>query len=235
MKYKNIFNSASIFYLCLSLILLFAACSRNTEYGPKEGEEESGISSDSDEREPYGLQPDDLTFNDEQEGQEEGVDDEYPADEDYPRNDVVAGEDNEASEVEYGQADTVYDENQAMYPSDKIQEETNLNSNKPMQLDSEFASVQVKKLYATLNRRKTQLENQIRELENMPGNSEDSSVIQGNIEKLKLYREKLDTEIAKVLSLDEENYEEVLESAQAAMKGSGALMQEKDMRIQQGY
>jgi hypothetical protein len=232
MKLNNIFSASSIFSLCIALMIGFTSCNRGSEYGPKEGEEESGISSESDESEAYGLEPDDLTFEDE----EGDTGNEYPADDDYPRNDVVAGEDNEAMEVEYGQADTAYDETQAMYPSEKIKDETNLNSNDPMKLQSDFRSVKKKKLLATLNSRRTSLENQIRELEKDPGNAEDSSVLKGNIEKLKLYRAKIDREITKVREAkDQRRFEEVAESAQAALKGSGALMQEENMRIQQGY
>lgn len=229
MMHKNIFNASAFFSILFATLLVLASCARNEEYGTKTGEE-------GEEPEAYGLQEEDLPGmgddNEAQTGTE--ATEEYPADE-APRGDVVAGEDNEAMEVEYGEADTTYDPQAAQYPTDKIKDETNLNSNDPMELDSDFESVQKKKLLATLNRHRTNLERTISDLEKAPGDSEDASTIAGNIEKLKLYREKIDLEIAKVRAVGEENFAEVAENAQAAMKGSGALMQSENMRIQRGY
>lgn len=230
MMHKNIFNATSFFSILFASLLVLASCARNEEYGTKTGEE-------GEEPEAYGLQEEDLPgMGDDNATQTEieASEESYPADE-SPRGDVVAGEDNEAMEVEYGQADTTYDPQAAQYPTDKIKDETNLNSNDPMELDSDFESVQKKKLLATLNRHRTNLERTISDLKNAPGDSGDSSTIAGNVEKLKLYREKIDLEIAKVRAVGEENFAEVAENAQAALKGSGALMQSKDMRIQQGY
>ena len=229
MMHKNIFNASAFFSILFAALLVLASCSRNEEYGTKTGGE-------GEEPEAYGLQEEDLPSmgdnNEAQTGTE--ASEEYPANE-TPRGDVVAGEDNEAIGVEYGEADTTYDPQAAQYPTDKIKDETNLNSNDPMELDSDFESVQKKKLLATLNRHRTNLERTISDLKNAPGDSGDSSTIAGNIEKLKLYREKIDLEIAKVRAVNEENFAEVAENAHAALKGSGALMQSENMRIQRGY
>ena len=227
MNIKNIFSPTSFFSLLLASIFLLSACSRNEEYGTKSGGE-------GEESEAYGLQEEDLPGMGDDNETSATDSEEYPAD-DSPRGDVVAGEDNEAIAVEYGEADTSYDAQVAQYPTDKIKDETNLNSNDPIELDSEFESIQKKKLLATLNRHRTNLERTISDLKNAPGDSEDSSTIAGNIEKLKLYREKIDLEIAKVRAVGEENFAEIAENAQAAIKGSGALMQSENMRIQQGY
>lgn len=224
---NNIFRSTSFFSILLSAFFLLSACDRGEEYGTKTGD-------DGEDPEAYGLQEEDLPDMGD-ETQTESNAENYPADE-SPRGDVVAGEDNEAMEVEYGEADSTYNPQAAQYPADKIKDETNLNSNDPMELDSDFESVKKKKLMATLNRHRTEVDNRIRELQNMPGNSEDSSIVAGNVEKLKLYREKLDLEIAKVIAVEDENVlEEVTESAQAAIRGAGALIQNETMQIQQGY
>lgn len=229
MNNRNIFSPSSFFSLLLAATFLMSACSRNEEYGTKTGDA-------GEEPEAYGLQEEDLPGmgNDEETTITTGDEEAYPAD-DAPRGDVVAGEDNEAIEVEYGEADTAYNPQAAQYPTDKIKDETNLNSNDPMELDSDFESVKKKKLLATLNRHRTNIETRIRELKNEPGNSEDSTTIEGNIEKLRLYREKLDLEIAKVRAVGEENFAEIAENAQAAIKGAGALLQSENMRIQRGY
>lgn len=225
---NNIFRSTSFFSILLSAFFLLSACDRGEEYGTKTGD-------DGEDPEAYGLQESDLPGSQDEAELESGAAEDYPADE-SPRGDVVAGEDNEAMEVEYGEADSTYNPQAAQYPADKIKDETNLNSNDPMELDSDFESVKKKKLMATLNRHRTEVDNRIRELQNMTGNSEDSSIVAGNVEKLKLYREKLDLEIAKVIAVEDENVlEEVTESAQATIRGAGALIQNEDMQIQQGY
>jgi len=117
------------------------------------------------------------------------------------------------------------------YPEDKVIEDTNLDDDKPLELDSEEMSLEKKKLLATLNKQRTELENQIRQLEDMPGNYNDTTTLAGNIEKMKQYLDKLDTEIAQVKEAGEENFDEAAETAQAAIEGAGALMNSKDMRI----
>jgi len=228
MNKTNIFTTTTFFSLLTAAFLFLTACDRGDEYGTKTGDGE-------DTPEAYGV--DDPNVIVEEEAAEDPIEDgEYP-EENTPRGDVVAGEDNEAREVEFGRADTAYDSEDAMYPASKIQEDANLNSNDPLALDSDMYSVEKKKLLATLNRHATMIENRIRELRKQPGNSEDSSTVAGNIEKLKVYKRKLDLELAKVRTVNEADAaaEEVFESAQAAIKGAGAVMQSKDMRIQRGY
>jgi len=220
MDIKHIFSSATFFSLLVVAALLISGCNRNDAYGVKSGGE-------GEEPDEYGLQEEDLPGM----GNE---DEAYPSGE-APRNDVVAGEDNQAERVEYGKADTSYDAQAAQYPADKIREETNLNSNDPLQLESGFRSIEKEKLLSTLNRQKTNIESRIRELEKMPGDAEDATTIEGNINRLKLYHEKIDNEITKVRSVEERDFEEVAESAQATIKGSGALLQSENMRIQRGY
>ncbi len=226
MNTKNIFNPTVFFSLSITVMLVMSACDRGSEYGTKTGGEDG-------KPEAYGLQEEDLPGMG-QDSETEGNKEEYPA-KDAPRNAVVAGEDNEAIEIEYGEADTSYDAQAAQYPTDKIKDDTNLNSNDPLQLDSDFESIKKKKLLATLNRHSTNLKGAIRNLQNAPGDAENATTIEGNIEKLKLYQKKIDREIAKVRAADEENFPEIAENAQAAIKGAGALIQSENMRIQQGY
>lgn len=228
MKTKIIFKSLPIFSLIIALMMVFVACDPGPRQGPKSGEA-------GEEPEAYGLQEDDLPGGEaEDEGSQADEQSEYPAEEN-PRGDVVAGEDNEAPRVEYGESEEEFNEEEAMYPAEKIEEETNLNSNDPLELDAEFMSVAKKMLMSTLNGHRTDLEYHIRELQQTSGNSEDSSVLAGNVEKLKLYLVKLDLEMAKVRAVDEKNFGEVAENAQAAIKGAGALIASRKMRITQGY
>jgi hypothetical protein len=144
-------------------------------------------------------------------------------------------ENGEPTEAVYSGADSAYDPEAAQYPVDKIKQETNLDDNVPLELDSQSESVQKKKLLATLNRHRTNLEKIITDLKKAPGNADNTSTIAGNIEKLEHYQKKIDQEIAKVRAADDSSLEEVAENATAAIKGSGALMQSENIRIQRGY
>ena len=146
-----------------------------------------------------------------------------------------AEESSEPTDAAYSEADSAYDPEAAQYPIDKIKQETNLDDNMPLELDSQSESVQKKKLLATLNRHRTNLEKTIADLKKEPGNTEDATTIAGNLEKLELYRNKIDQEIANVRAASDSTLEKVAENAMAAIKGSGALMQSENMRIQQGY
>ncbi|WPP48497.1 hypothetical protein [Catalinimonas niigatensis] len=213
MKNKIISKSLPVFSLIMALIWVFVACDPGPRQGPKSGEA-------GEEPEAYGLQEDDLPgVETEDEGNRAEGQSENSAQKNQ-ENDVAAGE---------------FSEEEAMYPAEKIEEETNLNSNDPLELDAEFMSVSKKMLMSTLNGHRTDLEHHIRELQQTPGNSEDSSVLAGNVEKLRLYLKKLDIEMAKVRGVDEENFGEVAESAQATIQGAGALIASRRMRITQGY
>ncbi|MDF9800187.1 hypothetical protein OKW21_005450 [Catalinimonas alkaloidigena] len=137
--------------------------------------------------------------------------------------------DNNAEDNSLGEAE--YDEDSAMYPEEKVMDSTNLADGQPVDLNTGVFRLDKQKLLSTLNLHKTELENQVRALEAKPGDQSDESVIEGNIEKYKTYLEKLDREIAQVNAADEENFSEVVPSAQAAIKGAGALINTRDMRI----
>ncbi len=131
-------------------------------------------------------------------------------------------------------ADSEYNENEAMYPADKVQQNTGLEDDKPLELDGPLV-LQQKKLMAMLNHQKTDLETEIRNLEAQPGNSENASTMAGNVEKMRSYAKKLDKEMAQVYGSNENNFEEVAETAQAAIEGAGALIASRNMRISESF
>lgn len=212
MKTRNIFKSLSVFSLLVSAMLVWSGCDPGPRQGPKSGEP-------GEEPEAYGLQEDDVPGG----GEDPEADD----------NQINTAEGETLKMASEGNGE--YDEEEAMYPEEKIQEETNLEEDDdPLELDG-VLSVQRKMLIATLNGQRNDLEAYIRTLQQAPGTTEDSSVLEGNVEKLKTYLNKLDLEMAKVRAAEEENFGQVAESAQAAIEGAGALVASRNMRIDQGY
>lgn len=124
-----------------------------------------------------------------------------------------------------------YTEGSAKYPDEKVMDSTNLADGQPVDLNTGVFRLDKQKLLSTLNLHKTELENHIRNLEAEPGDQEDASVLEGNVEKYRTYLDKLDKEIAQVNAAEEDDFEEVVPSAQAAIKGAGALINTRDMRI----
>lgn len=140
--------------------------------------------------------------------------------------DIPGGDEDATASTESG-----YNEDSAMYPEEKVLDNTNLGDGQPVDLNTDVFRLEKQKLLSTLNLHKTELENQIRELEAKPGDQDDTSIIEGNIEKYRAYLEKLDKEIAQVNAVEAENFEEVVPSAQAAIKGAGALINTRYIRI----
>ncbi len=102
-------------------------------------------------------------------------------------------------------------------------------------MEGSFQSIDKDILLSTLNLQKTLVSDRIEALQQEPGNSADSSILQGDVTKLRTYLEKLDVEITKVRMVNKENFDEVARSAQGAIKGAGALMQNDRIQIQQGF
>lgn len=127
------------------------------------------------------------------------------------------------------------DSSQNDYPRDKVQEETNLEDNTPMELGEVTTLIEKRELMALLLRQKNDMEQRINELENQPGNASNNTVVQGDVDKLRLYLDKLDLEIVKVRKAQAGSMGEVSESALGAVKGAGALMQSSVMRIDRGF
>lgn len=75
----------------------------------------------------------------------------------------------------------------------------------------------------------------IEELEKLPTDASNNTVVQGDVDKLRLYIEKLDLEIVDVRKASPGSMTEVAESALGAIKGAGALMQSTVMRVDRGF
>lgn len=134
------------------------------------------------------------------------------------------------------EANANYDEEEAQYPAEKLQENTNLTDDQPLELEGdEYQNLDKKILLATLNRQKTLVEDRIEEMENTPQNDADDSTLKGNIQQLRTYQKKLDVEITKVRNADAAQLSEIAATAQAAIKGAGTIMQSSRMQIDRGF
>ena len=154
--------------------------------------------------------------------------DNYKQENDQSETDIRA---NQSSGSQEGQ----YNEDEAMYPEEKVLDNTNLDSDKPMETGSAISLIEKRELLATLMRQKTEIMYRIEELSSQSQNQDTATVVGGNVDKLRTYLDQLDDEITKVRAADPNNMQEVGESAQAAIKASGALMQSSVMRIDRGY
>ena len=159
-------------------------------------------------------------------------DQDYKNDDDDRSAEIIADD-----QAAAGDRQNVGDSSQNDYPRDKVQEETNLEEDDylPMELGEATSLIEKRKLMALLIRQKNDMEERINELENMPGDASDNTVVQGDIDKLRLYLDKLDLEILKVRKVQAGSMKEVSESALGAVKGAGALMQSSVMRIDRGF
>ena len=155
-----------------------------------------------------------------------------------PNQDYKNDDDDRSAEATAGgdrQAMTASDSSQNDYPRDKVQENTNLEDNNPMEIGAVTSLIEKRELLALLLRQKNDMEQRVSELESMPGNPSNNTVVQGDVDKLRLYLEKLDLEILKVRKAQAGSMTEVSESALGAVKGAGALMQSSVMRIDRGF
>ena len=159
-------------------------------------------------------------------------DQDYKNDDDDRSAEIIADD-----QAAAGDRQNVGDSSQNDYPRDKVQEETNLEEDDylPMELGESTSLIEKRKLMALLIRQKNDMEERIKELENMPGDASNNTVVQGDIDKLRLYLDKLDLEILKVRKVQAGSMKEVSESALGAVKGAGALMQSSVMRIDRGF
>ena len=159
-------------------------------------------------------------------------DQDYKNDDDDRSAEIIADD-----QAAAGDRQNVGDSSQNDYPRDKVQEETNLEEDDylPMELGESTSLIEKRKLMALLIRQKNDMEERINELENMPGDASNNTVVQGDIDKLRLYLDKLDLEILKVRKVQAGSMKEVSESALGAVKGAGALMQSSVMRIDRGF
>ena len=134
-------------------------------------------------------------------------------------------------------ATTDADRDPNAYPRDEVRDDTNLEADDylPMETGEVTSLIEKRELMALLLRQKNDMEVRVNELERMPGDASDNTVVQGDIDKLRLYLKKLDLEILKVRKVQAGSMQEVTESALGAVKGAGALMQSSVMRIDRGF
>lgn len=125
------------------------------------------------------------------------------------------------------------------YPRDEVREETNLEADGdyslPMEMGEAASRIEKKEILALLLRQKTDMMYRIEELEALPSDASDNTVVRGDIDKLRTYIGKLEAEIVDVRKAKVGSMPEVAESALAAVKGAGALMQSSVMRIDRGF
>ena len=139
-------------------------------------------------------------------------------------------------ENQEGQADAT-DSTGNAYPRDEVKEETNLEEDDtmPMEVGEAASAIEKQQLLALLMRQKTDMLYRIEELENTPADDTDNTVVEGDLDKLRLYVEKLDQEIVDVRKASPGAMKAATESALGAIKGAGALMQSAVMRIDRGF
>ena len=154
--------------------------------------------------------------------------DDYKREEDTSETDIRANQN--AQEGQYDE-----DENEAMYPEEKVLDDTNLDNDQPLETGSAISLIEKRELLALLMRQKTEMMYRIEELSSQAQNQDTASVISGDIDKLRTYVDQLDDEITKVRVATPNDMQEVGKSAQAIIKASGALMQNAVMRIDRGY
>jgi len=123
------------------------------------------------------------------------------------------------------------------YPEDKVLDNTNLDDRQPLELSKEFETVEKRILIASLMRQRNDLEYRIREIKTAADTTINPypAPPAGDLEQLKTYVDNIDKEIAKVRNTPSENLAEVEETALAAIKGAGALLQSSYMRIDSGF
>lgn len=154
-------------------------------------------------------------------------------DQDYKNDD----DDRSVEAIADQQAATDADSNPNAYPRDEVLDDTNLEEDDylPMEIGDVTSWVEKRELLALLLRQKNDMNLRINELENMPGDASDNTIIQGDIDKLRAYLVTLDREIVEVRRTQPGAIAEVVESALGTVKGAGALMQSSVMRIDRGF
>lgn len=126
------------------------------------------------------------------------------------------------------------------YPRDEVRDDTNLEAEDaeydlPIEAGEAVSLMEKRKILALLRRQKTSVLDRIEELEDLPGDASDNTVVRGDIDKLRLYVDKLDKEIVDVRKANAGSMQAAAKSALAAVKGAGALMQTPNMRIDRGF
>ncbi len=119
-------------------------------------------------------------------------------------------------------------EQEAMYPEEKLQQNTNLTDNDPLELQgADFLDKKI--LLATLNRQKTLVGYEIEKLTNASGTA------QGNLQQLRNTQQQLDQVITQVRAATEGNFGSIENRAQDAIESAGNLIQSNRIQAQQGF
>lgn len=130
-------------------------------------------------------------------------------------------------------------EQETGFPDEKVQDNTNLTDNRPLELQTdEYQSLDKQILLATLNRQKNMIEYHIEALQSDTGNLEgaiDASADGASVQQLETQLQKLDQEIAKVRNTSAEELGQVAESAQVAIEEAGNLVVSNRMQVQLGF
>lgn len=128
-----------------------------------------------------------------------------------------------------------YNEDEAMYPEEKVQENTGLEDGEPLELDSEYETVQKRVLMASLLRQKNDLQNRIREMKGHPASAETTTAPVADLGQMQAYVKRIDDEITSIRRTPNGRIPQVAESAQGIIQGAGALLQSKYIRIDSGF
>lgn len=134
-------------------------------------------------------------------------------------------------------ADTAsFNEEEAMYPAEKVQQNTSLEDNEPLEMGSKpFWSIDKSILLATLNKHKTEIEYKIQQMGNEQEASNGAISPQASLQELKSYKEDLDEEITRVRMASEADFSEVAESAQETLQNIGTKVVSTYIRIERGF
>lgn len=144
------------------------------------------------------------------------------------------GSDEEGASSE--KADTAsFNEEEAMYPAEKVQENTNLTDDEPLEMGKPFWSIDKSILLATLNKHKTEIQYKIEELESSPVSGAGTGASQASPQELKSYVEQLDEAITNVRMASEANFPQVAESAQEVIQTIGGKLVSSYLRIERGF
>ncbi|MEQ9442093.1 MAG: hypothetical protein RIG62_23840 [Cyclobacteriaceae bacterium] len=140
--------------------------------------------------------------------------------EDYKQND-------DASSAEYN-------EDEAMYPEEKVQDDTNLEDGDPLSMEGGSENIEKRILMASLLRQKTDIEDRIREMKMQPV-SVDASSPAGNLNELEGYVAQLDKEITQVRRTPDNRLSQIQKSAMSTIEEAGALLQTTYIRVDRGF
>lgn len=126
-----------------------------------------------------------------------------------------------------------YNEEEAQYPEEKVQDDTNLDDEDPLTLTSGHEDIQKRVLMASLLRQKNDLQNRIREIKSQSGSA--TTPPAAEMDQMETYVGRLDEEITKVRQASSGSLGQVEESAQGAIEGAGALIQSTFIRVDSGF